>query len=201
MNTSLCIGSGCSFNSIQDLVFVIDESGSIGSSRFQLIREFTGNIAAELIRRSPRSAVGVILFDDIARIQFNLRAHTSLSSLLSAINQLPYNGGGTDTAEALRLLLSTAQNGALGLRSGSSSIAIIITDGFSNSRSATLSAASALHASNIFDVYSVGVGGADQTELNAIASNSEFVFFASSFTSFGLQQIQERIIAQLCTCK
>ena len=181
------------------MVFVIDESGSIGSTRFQLIREFTGNITAELIRRSPRSAVGVILFDDIARIQFNLRAHTSLSSLLSAINQLPYNGGGTDTAEALRLLLSTAQNGALGLRNGSSSIAIIITDGRSNSRSATLSAASALHASNIFDVYAVGVGGADQTELNAIASTPEFVFFASSFTSFDLQQVQERIVQELCS--
>ena len=182
-------------------MFVIDESGSIGSSRFQLIREFVGDISTELILQSPRSAVGVILFDSIARIEFNLRAHTSLTSLLSAINRLPFNGGGTDTAEALRLLLSSAQNGVLGLRSDSTNTAIVITDGFSSSRSATLSAAAALHASNIFNVFAVGVGGADLNEIEAIASSPEFVFFTSSFTSSGLQQLQERIIEQLCTCK
>ena len=181
-----------------DVVFVIDESGSIGASRFQLIREFVRDISTELISRSPRSAVGVILFNGIARIQFNLRAHTSLFSLLSAIDQLPYNGGSTDTAEALRLLLSSAQNGTLGLRNSSSNVAIVITDGFSNSRTATLSAAAALHASNVFDIYAIGVDGADLTELHAIASSPEFVFFTSSFTSFGLQQLQEGILQELC---
>ena len=58
----LIIGSRCSNNLVQDVVFVIDTSGSIGSTRFQLIREFTANITTELIRNSPRSAVGVILF-------------------------------------------------------------------------------------------------------------------------------------------
>ena len=72
----------CSNDAVLDVVFVIDESGSIGASRFQLIREFVRDISTELISRSPRSAVGVILFDSFARIQFNLRAHTSLSSLL-----------------------------------------------------------------------------------------------------------------------
>ena len=181
------------------MVFVIDTSGSIGLSRFQLIREFVSNIAAELIRGSPRSAVGVILFASSARIQFNLRAHTSLSTLLPAIDQLPYSGGGTDTAEALNLLLSSAQNGALGLRSDASNVAIVITDGFSNSRSATFSAAAALHASNIFDVFAVGVNGADLTELQVIASSPEFVFFTSFFTTAGLQQLQDRVLEQLCS--
>ena len=179
-------------------MFVIDESGSIGASRFQLIREFVRDISTELISRSPRSAIGVILFDGIARIQFNLRAHTSLFSLLSAIDRLPYNGGSTDTAGALRLLLSSAQNGALGLRRSSSNVAIVITDGRSNRQTATLSAAAALRASNIFDVYAVGVDGVDLTELRTIASSPEFVFFTSSFTSFGLQQLQERILQELC---
>ena len=182
-------------------MFVIDESGSIGASRFQLIREFVRDISSELISRSPRSAVGVILYDNIARIQFNLRAHTSLFSLQSAIDRLPYNGGGTDTAEALQLLLSSAENGALGLRKSSSNVAIVITDGRSSSQTATSSAAAALHASNIFDVYAVGVDGADRTELRVIASSPEFVFFTSSFTSFSLQQLQQRIIPELCTCK
>ena len=182
-------------------MFVIDTSGSIGSSNFQLIREFTASITIELIQNFPSSAVGVILFASTAQIQFNLQTYTSLSSLLSVINLLPYSSGGTDTAEALTLLLSIAQNGSLGLRNDSSKVAIVITDGQSNNPSATLSAAAALHASNIFDVFAVGVDGADVLELEEIASSSEFVFFTDSFATYGLQQLQDRILPQLCNCK
>jgi len=195
----LIIGSRCSSNSIQDVVFVIDTSGSIGSTRFQLIREFTANITTELIRNSPRSAVGVILFASTAYIRFTLQTYTSLNSLLSAINNLPYSdGSSTDTDEALALLLSTAQNGVLGLRNDSSKVAVVITDGKSSDRSATLSAAAALHASNIFDVYAVGVDGANLDELEGIATNPNFVFFTSSFNSTGLQLLQSRIVPLLC---
>ena len=192
------IGSKCSSISAQDVVFVIDTSGSIGPSHFQLIREFTANITIEIIRNSPARAVAVILFNNSAHIEFNLHAYTNLNELLSAINQLPYSGGETNTAEALRLLLSTAQNGTLGIRNDSSKVAIVITDGQSSDPLATLSALSALHASNIFDVYAVGVDGANQTELEAIASNPELVFFANSFSNADLQHLQDRIVPYLC---
>ena len=182
-------------------MFVIDDSGSIGFSRFQLIREFTANIVVDVVSSSPQSRVGVILFETFARIQFNLRDHISLSTLLPAINPgLPYNNGGaTNTAEALRLLLSSAQNGILGIRNGIPNVAIVITDGRSNSRSATLSAAASLHAANLFDVYAVGVDGADVSELNAIASDPEFVFFSNQFNSIGLRLLQESVIESLCS--
>ena len=199
LHVCMCLESRCSGNSVQvDIVFVIDTSGSIGSSRFQLIRQFTANITTELINSSPNSAIGVILFASNARIQFNVQTYTSLNALLSAIDNLPYSGGGTNTDEALTLLLSAAQNGTLRLRDDSSKVAIVITDGRSASRSATLTAAAALHAENIFDVYAVGVGGADLSELRGIASSSEFVFFTDSFDSVGLEQLQSRIQSQLC---
>ena len=190
--------SECFGGSVQDVVFVIDSSGSIGSTRFQLIREFITNITTELMHNSLNSAVGVILYSSNAHIHFNLLTYTSPNALLSAINNLPYSGGGTNTAEALTLLLSTAQNGILGLRNDSSKVAIVITDGESNSQSATLSAATALHAANIFDVYAIGVDGADYTELEGIASSTEFVFFTSSFNDNGLKQLLDSILPQLC---
>ena len=85
----LCTENRCICSTVQDVVFVIDTSGSIGADHFQLIREFTANITIELINRFPGSAVGVILFSSSAHIEFNLTAHTSLNSLLSAINELP----------------------------------------------------------------------------------------------------------------
>jgi len=144
--------------------------------------------------------VGVIIFGSSVRIQFDLRDHTSLSTLLPAINPgLTYNGGGTNTAGALQWLLSYSQNGVLGIRNGIRNVAIVITDGRSNSRSATLSAAASLHAANLFDVFTVGVDNADLTELNAIASNPEFVFFSNQFNTVGLRQLQQSIIETLCS--
>ena len=184
-------------------MFVIDTSGSIGTTHSQLIREFTDDIAAELIRNSPESAVGKILFDSSApHVQFNLHSNTSLNSLLSAIDDLLNSGGLSDTDEALQLLLSIIQNRVLGLGGDSSKVVIVITDGQSSSSSAILSAVSAaLHALNIFDVYAVGVGGANLTELEEIASNPEFVFFTSSFNGTDLQQLQDGILSQLCDGK
>ena len=196
-----CIGSTCGRSLLLDMVFVIDGSGSIGATNFQLIREFAASITAELIGRYPRSAIGMILFSTTVHIRFNLQTYTSLNALLLAINNLPYSGGSTHTAEALTLLLSAAQNGNLGLRDDAVKIVTVITDGRSTNHSATLSAAAALHASNIFDVYAVGVGGADLNELEAIASSPEFVFYTPLFTDDGLQQIKDRIVSQSCSSK
>ena len=182
-------------------MFVIDSSGSIGSSNFQLIREFIANITTELIHNSPRSRVGVILFASSAYIKFDLRTYASLNALLTAINNLPYSRGGTDTDEALSLLLSTAQSGALGLRNSSSKVAIVITDGHSNNPSAVLSVAATLHASNIFDIYAVGVGDADLTELETIASSPKLVFTTSTFNNVALQQLHNKISPNLCNGK
>ena len=192
-------GSRCSGNLVQDVIFVIDTSGSIGSSNFQLIKEFTASIATELNHNSLQNAFGIILFNDHPYVQlFKLQAYTNLFTLLSAIDQLPYDGGLTNTAEALTLLLLTAQNGTLGLRDSSAKVAIVITDGHSDSQSATISAAAALHASNIFDVYAVGVDGADLTGLEVIASSPEFVHSTSLFNKAGLQQLEMEILRQLC---
>ena len=182
---------------------MIDTSGGISFNRFRfkLIKEFISNIIAELIHDSPKSAVGVISFGNSAYIQFNLQTYTSLNSLLSAINNLPRGYGGADTAEALTLLLSSAQNGVLGLRNDSKKVAIVITDGRSSNSSATSSAAARLHASNIFDIYAVGIDGAYLPELEDIVSGPELVFFTHSFSNHGLQQLQDRIIPQLCACK
>jgi len=97
------------------------------------------NITINLKLNSPESSIGVILFDYYPRIQFNLEAHTSLTTLLEAINPgLPYSGGfSIDTAGALRLVLSSAQNGLLGIRNETSNIAIVITGRRSNSQFST----------------------------------------------------------------
>ena len=199
LHNYLYVGSRCP--DVIQVVFVIDTSGSIGPSRFQIITELVANFTTELYRNSPKNGVGIILFGTNAHMEFNLQAYTNINQLLLAIRELPYSGGGTDTAEALTLLLSTAQDGTLGLRNDSGNVAIVITDGHSNNRSATILAAAALHASNIFDVYTIGVGGTYLVGLEAIASSPEFVFFIDSFYSVGLPEFRDKVFTQLCNSK
>ena len=180
------------------MVFVLDTSGSIGHSNFQIIRELVANITIELFKSYPNTAVGVILFASDAHIEFNLQNYTSLNTLLSAINQLPYNHGrSTYTDEALTLLLSTAQNGTLGLRQDSKNVAIVMTDGVSSNPSATLSAAARLHALNIFNIFTVGIGRVRLTELESIASSPEFVFFVSALDSTGIEELMDKYLPEL----
>lgn len=184
-----------------DLVFVIDDSGSINEQRFQRIREFAEQISASLDIGLMRSLVGVILFSRTAILHFPVTQHTIRDTLLPAINPgLPYRGRSTNTHLALQLMVAAGlPNGDLELRPGFANIAIIITDGMSTNPQATLTAANALHQSNIYDeVYAIGVGNANVNELNAIASDPSFVLFNSTFDNDTLAALQQNITQMLC---
>ena len=169
-----------------------------------MIRELVDNITISVKLNTPESSVGVILFDDYAHIEFNLEVHTNLSTLSPAINPgLQYNSSSysRNTADALSLLLSSAQNGLLGIRNETSHIAIVITGGRSNSNYSTQSAAAALHAANIFDVYAIGYSSADINELNAIASDPNFVYYTNFYSRNDTKELGRNITDQLCSCK
>ena len=190
----------CSARDI-DLVFVIDDSGSIREERFQLVREFVEQLSAMLDIGLQRSLVGVILFSRTAFVHFSVTTHTTAATLLPAINPgLPYRGCTTRTDLALELLVSAGGDGGeLELRPGFPNVAIVITDGRSTIPTDTAIAANALHASNIYDqVYAIGVGNASLTELNTIASDPSLVFFNSSFDNDTLTALQRNITQELC---
>ena len=183
---------------------MVDTSSSIGFSRFQLVRELIENITINIEVNSPEALFGLITFDNYAQFQFNISTHTDLRTLLSAINPgLTYNRGySTNTASALSLLLSGGvEGGYLQLRDKTPNVAIVITDGYSSSYSSLQSAANSLHASNIFDVYAVGIGNNLYSELQLIASDPSFVFSTYSLNSFTAQLLEEDIIEKLCSSK
>ena len=183
-----------------DLVFVLDESSSIGARGFQLIRQFAEEVSRSLDIGRRRSRVGVILFGSSARVHFPVNQHIDDATLLPALNPgLPYKEGTTDTATALDLLHTAGKpGGTLELRSRFEHIAIVVTDGKSNDQKATVSAANALHMSGIYSrVYAVGISEADATELSMIASNPSRVFFSGDFSSEAISAVGQRIIQQL----
>jgi len=79
-------------------------------------------------------------------------------------------------------------------------IAIVVTDGMSNSPPATIAAANTIHANNIL-AYAVGVGDSiDMDELNAIASDpsSQYVRLLSDFNINELRELQESLNSEAC---
>jgi len=188
-----------------DLVFVLDTSGSIGNDDFQFVREFVANVSMALSISSTRSQVAVILYSSNAQIHFNLTMHRNITALNDGIESIPYLGGGTNTAGALNLLQLSYFDGSLGIRDGYAHYAVVFTDGESNNQNATIDAANSLHSNTDFQVYSVGISGAQNIELIAIATESSNVFSASSFAAF--QQFSNSIIQDIkrtstvCFCK
>ena len=181
---------------------MIDTSSSIGSFRYQLVRELTERITIHLKIISPETSFGLITFDTFARFQFSITNHTDINTLLAAINPgLPYyQGYSTNIADALSLLLSgSVEGGFLQLRNETSKVAIVITDGYSSSYSSLQSAAKSLHVANIYDVYAVGIGNNRYSELQLIASDPSFIFFTSYLYHFTAQQLGEDITEQLCS--
>lgn len=201
--------TGCPYKA-RDIVFVLDTSSGVRSSEFPLVRHFAESISISLKFGSPNSSVGVILFDSFARIAFDLEEHTSIETLLPAINPgLPYSGRfSTNTADALKLLLTSSLDSAngsknvIGLRDNTTNIAIVFTAGRSRSTFSTRIAATQLHATNIYDVYAVGIDRYDFSELRTIASDPSLVFAGSSFfSSFRVQQLEQLVINKLCNSK
>ena len=185
-------------------MLVLDNSFAVRSFEFPLVRQFAESISISLKIGSPNSSVGVILFDAFAQIAFDLEEHNSVETLIPAINPgLPYSGRffSPNIADALRLLLSSSLLNSTN-EANTTSIAIVFTAGGSRSFSDTINAAAQLHASDMYDVYAVGIDNYNFFELQTIASDSSF-FFAGSrfFSSFGVQQLQQFVLDQLCSGK
>ena len=183
-----------------DLFFVMDASGSVGYSDFQLMKQFVYDIVDSFEIGPDNVRVGVMSYGSSYTFHFYLNTYTTKSEVLSAVNSLPYSGGGTNTALALnavRTIGFTESNGARPVSTGIPRIAIVITDGYSNSYSNTVAAANALHNGGIIG-FAIGISGANTNELNAIASEPSYAAFISNFDSNLLSNLQVTISQEAC---
>ena len=181
-----------------DLVFVLDSSFSIlHAGLFPRVVEFTVQISSMLDIGLDRSLVGVILYSRQSHLIFNLLEHNSSATLIPALRNLTRMPGRTNTHGALRLL-RTSSDGEMGLREGRPHVAIVLTDGASNNRNATVREANRLHERTDYQVFAAGIGEASTEELAVIATSPSFVFFAENLTATAIQQVEQNVSQQLC---
>jgi len=120
-----------------DIIFVMDESGSITSSNFELMKSFLSRLISRLDVDSGNTRVGLVTYYTEVGTGFNLSDHSSVSSVQAAIMSLSYQGGGTNTAVALRHVRTRMLTSAAGDRPNVPNVVVVLTDGQSEDVEAT----------------------------------------------------------------
>ncbi|XP_056010719.1 sushi, nidogen and EGF-like domain-containing protein 1 isoform X4 [Ostrea edulis] len=178
-----------------DIVFILDSSGSVGAGNFQTMKKFFNGMVDGFQIGRNRVRIGSVPYSSSVHNTFQLNSYMSKSELKKKISEIPYDSGGTNTADAIKYVRIISFSRSYS-RSSVAKIAVIITDGRSNDKSKTLSEARALRNSGV-TIISVGVGdGVDASELRGMASKESYVFDVSTFRA--LDSIRKKLTETTC---
>uniref|UniRef100_A0A3P9C6A4 VWFA domain-containing protein n=1 Tax=Maylandia zebra TaxID=106582 RepID=A0A3P9C6A4_9CICH len=181
---------------LADFVFIVDESGSIGSENFDLVRSFLLSIVSGFDVGDKRVRVGIVTYSDQATALVYLNNFNETDSLLNFIKILPYRGGGTNTGAALDFTRKNIFTEDAGSRKdkGVQQVAVVITDG--ESQDNVTEAAAALRRAGV-TVFSIGVEGANKKQLEVMAGQDKArVFYVDNFDA--LEKLYKNITEVLC---
>lgn len=181
-----------------DIVFIVDESSSIGTANFQLMRSFLHSIVSGLDVSPSRVRVGIMTYNDEPTPHVYLDTFSNKADILQYINILPYHGGNTNTGAALNFARENILIKEKGSRRDKDvqQVAIVITDG--KSQDPVGEAAIDLRRAGV-TIYSVGVEKAAEAELVEMASypQDRHVFTVNSFTELKpLKQSLQKILCE-----
>jgi len=160
-----------------DLIVVLDSSGSITLPHYETAKGFVEQLAAAFSIHSP-SRLGFIIYSSNVLTIFDLQNNLPSTDISSFILSTQYLSGGTATSlgvnAALMQFESYPRNVPLNM--------VVLTDGVSNNENATITAAKVATSKGI-RLFSVGIGGnINQRELLALAGDrSDRIFYLNNF--------------------
>ncbi|GAB1606723.1 collagen alpha-5(VI) chain-like [Argonauta hians] len=166
-----------------DIFFVMDSSTSIWVEDFNQQLAFVNDLVDtfQIGKDESQVRVGVITFNDVARLEFSFDSHTTRDAVKLAISKIKYQPGGTNTAAALRLLRQELTP-YIGNRNRTL-IAVVITDGQSLDSKKTQQEAQKIHRLGV-KVHAIGVGSRyDMNELRTIASGLRKIHEVTSYAA------------------
>ncbi|MBN3325895.1 CO6A6 protein, partial [Atractosteus spatula] len=192
LRTLLLFFTACKSATVADIVFVVDESTSIGTQNVQLVQSFISKIIEGLDVGLNKVRTGVVMYSNAPRAEVYLNSFREKAEILRYIKTLPYRGGGTNTGAALDFARQNMFVQGRGSRrsEGVQQIAIVITDG--ESQDNVSGPAVSLQRAGV-TVFALGVEKANMKELHQIASHParKFVFSVDSFAN--LASLEKRL--------
>ncbi|CAO2583477.1 Integrin alpha-X [Lemmus lemmus] len=186
----------------QDIVFLIDGSGSISYSNFKIMLQFVETVMSQF--RRPHTQFSLMQFSDRFLTHFTFKDFISTSNPLILLKYVDQLRGFTYTATAIKKVITelfTAQNGA---RKDATRVLIVITDGRKEGDNLNYDdVIPTAEAAGIIR-YAIGVGRAffnaqSRQELVNIASkpSQEYIFNVENFDALKdiQNQLKEKIFA------
>jgi len=121
-----------------DIVFVLDESGSLTWGNFELMKSFVSRIVSRLDIDSNSTRVGLVTYGWTIGTVINLNDHDTVASFQAAVSSLIHASAiATMTHRALEYVRTTMLTSAAGDRSNVPNIVVVLTDGLSTNKTAT----------------------------------------------------------------
>jgi len=192
-----------------DLVFLIDESSSIGALNVPHIKNYMKEVVNAMDIGPDATRVGILKFGQIlslppTNVEMYLSETTNADDLINTIDFMRINGGNTPTdlgLERAREEMYTEEMGARPLEEVVRRTMIVFTDGQSDNpeetkRQARLNRRAGLN-SYVVAVY--GHEGVDMDEIREIASPSRCKNVNMVETFPELDYIRDAVVGQVCT--
>ncbi|XP_046562101.1 von Willebrand factor A domain-containing protein 1-like [Haliotis rubra] len=189
---------GCqALNRQVDIAFIVDTSSSLSKDDFTRVKNFLKEIVNGLNIGASTAHVAVITYASNVNVQFRLNKYFSNIEVYTAISNLVYTGGATNTAGALNAAVTDVFARSMGGRDSAVKVAILITDGVPDDAINTEHAADNVRLNGIA-VFTVGVGSAiDTAELRRVATppSCTHSYIANGYDSIAnlKQEIQNNI--------
>ncbi|KAI4876762.1 hypothetical protein NFI96_017996, partial [Prochilodus magdalenae] len=193
LNTNM----NCRSAEVADIVFIVDESGNMGSENFQLVRTFLHNTISGLDVGMDKVRVAIVHYSDVPRADVYLNTFSDKSEILQYVKTLSYGRGKTYTGAALQFAKDQVFTKSRGSRRDEhvQQIAVVITDGKSSDDFS--GPAAELRRSGV-TVFALGIKNVNVEDLKKISSYPprKFVFNVESFTK--LNSLSSMLTKSLC---
>ncbi|KAI4872569.1 hypothetical protein NFI96_022284 [Prochilodus magdalenae] len=190
-----CRSVGCS-TAMNDLVYIIDGSWSVGDEDFEKAKSWLVNVTSGFDVSALYSQVAVVQYSDTPRLEIALGQHQSAQALTDAIWAITYMGGNTQTGDAIQFavdhVFASSQRG----NTVKNRIAVVVTDGKSQDDVVDVSEMARVEG---IIVFAVGVGSEiTNSELIAIANkpSGDYVLYAEDYTN--IDRIRDSMKQKLC---
>ncbi|XP_008067980.1 collagen alpha-5(VI) chain [Carlito syrichta] len=187
----ICTEEGCK-DMKADIMFLVDSSGSIGHDNFEKMKTFMKNLLAKIQIGAGKNHVGVVQFSDTTKEEFRLDTYLTQKEVSDAIGRMSFIGNNTYTGRALADVdqyFTPSKGARLGVRK----FLILITDG--EATDSVRDPAGVLRSKHV-TIFSVGVYGANRTQLEEISGDSSLVFHVENFDH--LKTIESKLVFSVC---
>lgn len=177
-----------------DLVFLIDQSGSISANDYTTMKQFTTALVSSFKLSENLVRVGLAQFSSTFQNEFYLNQFYSDQAVTKHILDMKQIGGGTNIGLALDSIIDHFDASRGGRRSARiSQNLVLITDG--ESQDDVEEAADRLRALGI-EVFAIGIGDVHDLELLQITGTPDRLFTVQSFGS--LEKIKQKVVDTIC---